>query len=57
MRKNRGNNIAKVTFSYVGTEKDFLEFLKILVHDYLAVDHPYIDRRSDFVDKVDSCCA
>ena len=57
MRKNRGNNIAKVTFSYVGTEKDFLEFLKILVHDYLAVDHPYIDRRSDFVDKVDSCYA
>ena len=47
----------EVSFTYIGTDDQFNEFLKMMVHDYLAVDHPYTQRQENFVDKVDSHCA
>ena len=44
-------------FSYIGTDAQFDEFLKMLVHDYLSVDQPYTKSQKDFIDHVDSCCA
>ena len=44
-------------FSYIGTDAQFDEFLKMLVHDYLSVDQPYTKSQEDFVDHVDFCCA
>ncbi len=57
MSKKRKNNIVEVSFTYIGTDDQFNEFLKMMVHDYLAVDHPYTQRQENFVDKVDSHCA
>lgn len=57
MANTRKENIAEVTFSYVGTDEQFNEFLKMLVHDYLSVDQPYTKVQENFVDHVDSCCA
>ena len=57
MANTRKENIAEVTFSYVGTDEQFNEFLKMLVHDYLSVDQPCTKSQEDFVDHVDSCCA
>ena len=57
MANTRKENIAEVTFSYVGTDEQFNEFLKMLLHDYLSVDQPYTKLQEDFVDRVDSCCA
>ena len=41
MARKRKDNISEVTFSYIGTDEQFDEFLKMLVHDYLSVDQPY----------------
>ena len=57
MANPRKENIAEVTFSYVGTDEQFNEFLKMLLHDYLSVDQPYTKVQENFVDHVDSCCA
>ena len=57
MANTHKENIAEVTFSYVGTDEQFDEFLKMLLHDYLSVDQPYTKVQENFVDHVDSCCA
>ena len=57
MARKRKENISEVTFSYVGTDEQFDEFLKMLVHDYLSADQPYTKSHEDFVDHVASCCA
>ena len=57
MARKRKDNISEVTFSYIGTDAQFDEFLKMLVHDYLSVDQPYTKLQEDFVDHVDSHCA
>ena len=57
MARKRKDNISEVTFSYIGTDAQFDEFLKMLVHDYLSVDQPYTKSQEDFVDHEDSCCA
>ena len=57
MARKRKDNISEVTFSYIGTDAQFDEFLKMLVHDYLSVAQPYTKLQEDFVDHVDSCCA
>ena len=57
MVRKRKETISEVTFSYIGTDAQFDEFLKMLVHDYLSVDQPYTKLQEDFVDRVDSCCA
>lgn len=57
MAKKSNENISEVTFSYVGTDDQFNEFLKMLIHDYLSVDQPYINVQKDFVDNGDSRCA
>ena len=41
-----GNKTAKpeyfsVMYSYVGSDTQFDAFLKMLIHDYLAVDNPF----------------
>lgn len=57
MARKRKENISEVMFSYIGTDAQFDEFLKMLVHDYLSVDQPYTKSQEDFVDHVDSYCA
>ena len=47
-------NIASVMYSYVGTDDQFDDFLKMMIHDYLSVDHPYTNRTADFVVKVET---
>ena len=39
---------------YVGTDDQFDEFLKLMLHDYLAVDNPYTNQTTDFVGKVET---
>ena len=57
MVRKRKENISEVKFSYVGTDEQFDEFLKMLVHDYLSVDQPYTTSQENFVDNGDSRCA
>ena len=57
MARKRKDNISEVTFSYVGTDEQFNEFLKMLLHDYLSVDQPYTKSQEDFVGNGDSHCA
>ena len=57
MARKRKDNISEVTFSYVGTDEQFDEFLKMLVHDYLSVDQPYTKSQENFVENGDSRCA
>lgn len=38
--KRREDKLRCVTYEYIGTDKDFDAFLKLLIHDYLAVDNP-----------------
>ena len=35
------NRIGTVTFTYVGTDKEFDRFLEMLIRDYLLTDNPY----------------
>ena len=53
-RKKKESNIASVMYSYVGTDNQFDEFLKMMLHDYLSVDNPYTSQTSDFVGKVET---
>ena len=53
-RKKKESNIASVMYSYVGTDDQFDEFLKLMLHDYLAVDNPYTNQPTDFVAKVET---
>lgn len=56
-RKKKESNIASVMYSYVGTDDQFDEFLKLMLHDYLAVDNPYTNQKPDFVGNVESGAA
>ena len=53
-RKKKESNIASVMYSYVGTDDQFYEFLKMMLHDYLSVDNPYTNQATDFVGKVET---
>ena len=53
-RKRKESNIASVMYSYVGTDDQCDDFLKMVIHDYLSVDHPYTNRTADFVVKVET---
>ena len=57
MARKRKDNISEVTFSYIGTDAQFDEFLKMLLHDYLSVDQPYTKSQEAFVGNGDSRCA
>ena len=37
----QSNRIGTVTFTYVGTDKEFDRFLEMLIRDYLLTDNPY----------------
>ncbi len=56
-RKKKESNISSVMYSYVGTDDQFDEFLKLMLHDYLAVDNPYTNREPDLVGNVESGAA
>ena len=53
-RKKKESNIASVMYSYVGTDDQFYDFLKMMIHDYLSVDHPYTNQPADFVANVET---
>ena len=53
-RKKKECNIKSVMYSYVGTDDQFDHFLKMMIHDYLSVDHPYTNQPIDFVAKVET---
>ena len=53
-RKRKESNIASVMYSYVGTDDPFDDFLKMMIHYYLSVDHPYTNQPTDFVAKVET---
>ena len=57
MARKRKENISEVMFSYIGTDAQFDEFLKMLLHDYLSVDQPYTKSQEAFVGNGDSRCA
>ena len=49
MPRNRQKSpITNVLYSYVGTDAQFDEFLKLMLHDYLAADNPYANLHQDF---------
>lgn len=56
-RSNKKRSISHVMYSYVGTDAQFDEFLKMIIHDYLAVDDPYNDGQATFVDNAESVVA
>lgn len=39
-QKRRKDKLAIVTYEYVGTDREFDAFLRLLIHDYLALGHP-----------------
>ena len=47
MTYKKRNNISEVSFTYVGTDEQFNEFLKMMLHDYLAVDNPYTTKETE----------
>jgi len=51
------NPIVKGRFSYVGTEEDFVSFLKAVVRDHLALDDIAADPNAEIVEKVESDAA
>ena len=50
MTYKKRNNISEVNFTYVGTDAQFNEFLKMMIHDYLAVDNPYAMKETEAVE-------
>ena len=51
------NPIIQVKFSYVGTEDDFVSFLKAVVRDYLALDDITANPNAEIVENVESDAA
>lgn len=56
-RKRNDIPIGAVLFTYNGSDQDFDNFLKSVVHDYLAVGDLPINREVDFIEKVESSVA
>lgn len=46
--------VYSVMYSYVGNSAQFDAFLKMLIHDYLTVDHPYTKSEPQVVGLVES---
>ncbi|MCI6016750.1 MAG: hypothetical protein MRZ31_08660 [Dysosmobacter sp.] len=42
--KDSKERLGSVIYTYSGTDQEFDEFLKMMIHDYLAVDHPYSEQ-------------
>ena len=53
MTYKKRNNISEVSFTYVGTDNQFNEFLKMMLHDYLAVDNPYTAKETEAEEPVE----
>ena len=54
MGKNKQKaELFSVMYSYVGTPTQFDEFLKMMIHDYLAADHPCIKSEPQIVGSVE----
>ena len=41
-KRNPKPELSSVMYSYVGSDTQFDAFLKMLIHDYFAVDNPFI---------------
>ena len=54
MARKRKDNISEVTFSYIGTDAQFDEFLKMLVRDYFTAGQPCMIPPKDSVQRVES---
>ena len=52
--KDSKERLGSVIYTYSGTDQEFDEFLKMMIHDYLSVDHPYTNQPTDFVAKVET---
>jgi hypothetical protein len=52
-RKRNEPVINSVMFTYVGTDKDFNQFLKTVVHDYLMLDNMTDLNPASHVEKVE----
>lgn len=46
--------LSSVMYSYVGNDTQFDAFLKMLIHDYLAVDNPFTKSEAPVVGLVES---
>ena len=46
-KKRNTERLGEVMFTYMGTDQEFDEFLKMLVRDYLAVDHAHNEDTQD----------
>ena len=40
-KKRNTERLGEVMFTYMGTDQEFDEFLKMLVREYLTVDHAH----------------
>ena len=48
-KRTKKTELSKVMYSYVGNDTQFDAFLKMLIHDYLAVDNPFTKPQAQVV--------
>lgn len=53
-KRTKKTELSKVMYSYVGNDTQFDAFLKMLIHDYLAVDNPFTKPQAQVVGFVES---
>ena len=53
-RRKKKSQITSVLYTYVGTDVQFNEFLRMLLRDYLGADSPYTNLSADSVQRVES---
>ena len=54
MARKKQNTITEVMFNYIGTDDQFTEFLKSLVHDYLTAEGSGRAMNDEIVHSVES---
>lgn len=52
-RKSSKPGITSVTYTYVGNDAQFDEFLKSVIRDYFEADNPYTNPPQNHIDKVE----
>lgn len=53
-KRTKKPELSKVMYSYVGNDTQFDAFLKMLIHDHLAVDNPFTKPQAQVVGFVES---
>jgi len=56
-RKRKETPICSVLFTYVGTDADFDNFLKTVIHDYLMIGDFPLNETEKTIEKVESTVA